>query len=325
MTDPYKGAQVFINKQTFEYEYIKELVGMIMGAACGWVVGDVINNAVASKEKYYKISGIDNKEQSCEFKNNTLSLYNPNYFSSYGQIDSYKIAFDQANMAYTNFKYVNEDMTDYLSNQYDINDSLAMLAYYLEFKINRHANNDLCRMYAIIVHKEPKFVDLTPEDKSIIEELYKRYTSSSTTTVVRSIDNVLEQQSELIDIFRNVRLEEKELDTKIDNVIDAVNSLSQVKELQSKIAIPPIQTSSAVTKENLLRDKRTKYKDLLKAHVDRNPLVVKWGEKPQEIQRISIIQEDPWITPSVLTIGINIISIGYGAIFGAKYINKIIL
>ena len=179
--DQYGNAKVIINKQTFEFEYVKDIVGMIMGGAIGLLAGNMINMGITNvtgNDNYYRVEDINEKRQTGEFTN-SLSIYAPNYFSTGISTDSFQQAFDQANQNYQNFSKVDDNMIDYLSGQYDINISLIMMTYYLEYKIARNANDDLCRMYAIIMYENPTYINLKTQDRAKILELYAKFNNKS--------------------------------------------------------------------------------------------------------------------------------------------------
>jgi hypothetical protein len=311
----YDNAKIFINKQTFEFEYVKDIVGMIMGGAVGLVTGNVINMGITNyteNDKYYKVESINDKYQTGPFTD-TLSIYAPKSSSGVSN-DSFQQAFQQAQMNYDNFSKVDDTMMDYLSEQYDINTSLIMMTYYLEYKIMRGASDDLCRMYAIIMYENPTYTNLKDEQRTKITELYKKFNKKTKSEI-----DIFTDKKTLVKLFRNVELDDTDL-AGTNEREEAVKSLLSVKDLQSKTNTSPSKESEA----ELLVKKRTAYKALLKSHVDSNKMVTKWGEVPENIQQITITKVTPGVNPSVLSFGIYALTVGYGAILGAKYIGKLI-
>ncbi len=348
----YDGAKVFINKQTFEFGYVKNIIGTFMGGSVGLVAGNIINVAIrkiTKHDKYYSVMNMDDKGALTEFSN-SLSVYAPGYNG--GPNVALEDAYKQANLAYKNIDTVEGLALDHMSElaETDINQSLTWLSYYLEFKTMKpNVDNKYCRLYAIVMMNDKSKLGkriIAADDEQILKELYNRYLQEeakeaakaaaekktpiagvTTTAVNKSGDESKLNLSNTAFLIKLLIEYTPEHDNNTDADTDAEEtqtsaavSLNSVKDLLAKNSAPVVQMP---TKNELLLKKRETFKALIKSRIESNRLVVKWGDAPLNLQQVAITQVNPIVNQDVLSFGVYALTVGYGAIMGAKYIGKL--
>jgi len=331
--DQYDNARVIINKQTFEFEYVKDLVGMLMGGSMGLVTGHMINSGldmITGVNKCYNITLSDGKVYASD--NTKIYVHNPNYIYN---SDYLTTTYENERKKLETFNSAPAEIISSLATgKLEFSDTLIIIEKYLAYKITKNLPDD----NAMLVAKAMYLKDYNGDYKDVFSDAeqasYQRLLAAAyqqelaaaqQQTSKKSPENTsgLYTQANYQIVIEYI-LNNNQASTDISDT-DTLIQLKTVNDLKTCYPSKKTTSTSNAQKDTQKNTTVNAYRaavieQLQKSQTPKNPNT----KQKLEITPINIEQAYPVLSPTIRSFGIYAITIGYGAIIGAKYIGELI-